>query len=491
MLVIEMDSITSIAKNTIVLLISRIILIMLGFFYTLYTARYLGTEGYGVLSFALALGGIFNVVSDLGLSTMATREISRDRQLANKYFMNASILKAVLIILASAAIVIFVNAARYPEKTIVVVYLITIYYILFSFVTLFYSIFQSYERMEYMSLGAIINSIMMLAGAFAAIYFKLDIVSFSSIYCISIALVLIYCLVICFKKFFIFRPDFSLDFCKKALAEAWPVGVVAICSIVSFRIGTVILSIVKGDSAVGIYGAAYTLSDTTTIVPTILAAAIFPTISKYHTTSRELFNTVAEKSVKYVFYLALPMAMVITIWAGPIIQAIYGDNFSGSIDVLRIIIWSAAVAYASMMLGTIMITANLQMISMKINIGTMILNIALNLLLIPIYGVLGTSLVSFMTVTFTVMVSVYILEKLDYNVNILKLYILPIGGVIIAGSLCFIMIQMQINLVLITLTGIALYSGIVLVKGIEKEELQLFTRVFGSYGRIKSLTRKH
>jgi O-antigen/teichoic acid export membrane protein len=146
MLVIKMDSITSLAKNTFVLLISRIILITLGFFYTLYTARYLGTAGYGVLSFALALGGIFNVFSDLGLSTLATREVARNPGRSGEYFSNFAAIKTLLIILASAAIIVLVNVSGYPQQTITVVYFITAYYIMFSFVNLFYSIFQAYEK---------------------------------------------------------------------------------------------------------------------------------------------------------------------------------------------------------------------------------------------------------------------------------------------------------------------------------------------------------
>ena len=56
-----MNTIQRIAKNTGVLLFAQIASYILGFFFVMYTARYLGAEGFGILSFALAFTGIFSV----------------------------------------------------------------------------------------------------------------------------------------------------------------------------------------------------------------------------------------------------------------------------------------------------------------------------------------------------------------------------------------------------------------------------------------------
>ena len=53
-----MSAVSKVAKNTTVLLIAQIISYVLAFFYTIYTARYLGASGFGIISSALALGAI-------------------------------------------------------------------------------------------------------------------------------------------------------------------------------------------------------------------------------------------------------------------------------------------------------------------------------------------------------------------------------------------------------------------------------------------------
>ena len=71
-----MNTIQRIAKNTGVLLVSRIASYTIGFFFIMYTARYLGAAGFGILSFALAFTGIFGVFSDLGLRQLTERDVA-------------------------------------------------------------------------------------------------------------------------------------------------------------------------------------------------------------------------------------------------------------------------------------------------------------------------------------------------------------------------------------------------------------------------------
>ena len=74
-----------IAKNTGVLLLADAIGKIFMFFFVIYTARYLGVAGFGILSFALAFTGIFGIFSDLGLQQLAIREIARNKSLVERY----------------------------------------------------------------------------------------------------------------------------------------------------------------------------------------------------------------------------------------------------------------------------------------------------------------------------------------------------------------------------------------------------------------------
>ncbi len=77
-----MSDVRNVARNTTWLFISYVVSSFFNFFYNMYIARYLKTNGYGELNFALAFVSIFNVLADLGISMLATREIARDNRWA-------------------------------------------------------------------------------------------------------------------------------------------------------------------------------------------------------------------------------------------------------------------------------------------------------------------------------------------------------------------------------------------------------------------------
>lgn len=73
-----MDPKRTVARNTLFLLAAAIFTNLAAFVWNVYLARYLGAAGFGVLSAALALTGVFSILADLGTGTYLTREIARD-----------------------------------------------------------------------------------------------------------------------------------------------------------------------------------------------------------------------------------------------------------------------------------------------------------------------------------------------------------------------------------------------------------------------------
>jgi O-antigen/teichoic acid export membrane protein len=82
--VININPVQRIFKNIGVLFIGQIAVYVFTFFYTVFTARYLGAEGYGTLTFALDFTSLLAIFSDFGLSTLMIREISRRKNLVSK-----------------------------------------------------------------------------------------------------------------------------------------------------------------------------------------------------------------------------------------------------------------------------------------------------------------------------------------------------------------------------------------------------------------------
>ena len=164
-----MNTVQRIAKNMAVLFIARIVSMLFGFFYVMYTARYLGPANYGILSFALALSGIFGVIANFGLDPLTVREVARDKSLARKYLANGIVLKLMFGSLTFLIVFLVVNLLGYPEITRKVVYIITLSTIIAGISNLFNDIYQAFERMEFMSIRQVLQSALSLVFAITAI----------------------------------------------------------------------------------------------------------------------------------------------------------------------------------------------------------------------------------------------------------------------------------------------------------------------------------
>ncbi|MCE7699712.1 MAG: flippase, partial [Methanobacterium paludis] len=329
-----MDTARRIAKNTVLLLVSQLLVSILFFLSMLYTARYLGANGFGILSTALALTVILGLFSDLGLNTLTTREVARDKSLANKYIGNTLVMKLFLAFVTFGSIEVVANLF-YSQDVLNVTYILALSVILDSFSSTFYSIFQAYEKMEYQSMGKVIGSFLLFVGVIISIYYGLSVVAFAYIYFVASSIILVYTFIVCVWKFLLPKIEIDLNFWRTTIFKALPLSLVLIFGVIYFRIDMVLLSILKGSSAVGIYSASYRLMDFLTFIPVVFTSSILPVLSRFYLSSENSLKVSYKLSFKYLFIIGLPIAVGITILANNIILLIYTAAFTESIISLQ------------------------------------------------------------------------------------------------------------------------------------------------------------
>lgn len=404
-----------IAKNTFVLLVATIISYILMFFINVYLARYLGVEGFGILSLAIALTGMATIFTDLGLNTLTIREVARNKILTRDYVINITVIKILLALLTLGIIFLTVNILGYSNEVSQVIYLITFSVIFTAFTNIFNSIFQAYELMEYISIGTIINSALLFTGVLIGISYNLDIFFFAGAYIIASLIVLCYSIFIYLRKFSIPKISINLSFWKLTLQEALPFGVTNIFGSIYYWIDSVMLSKMAGNEVVGWYNAAYRLMFVSLSIYTVYITAIFPVMSKFYKTSDEHLKFTYERSYKYLLIISLPIAFGTTLLANKFILLIYGDGYSNAILALQILIWTVPLLFINGLTGYVIGAVNRQMILTKITFIGMVLNIILNLILIPKFSFIGSSIATVVTELILCPLLIYPLFKEGYT----------------------------------------------------------------------------
>lgn len=474
-----MSTIKKLTKNIGLLTISYCLSYILGFIILAYSARYLGVENFGILSFALAFTSIFSVFIDLGINTLTTREVSRKKSLGNKFISNIIGMRLGLALLVLISIIIIINILNYNEKTIYVVYFTSIYMILSVFAQIFYSLFQSYEKMEYQALGNILYYIFLFIGVLIAINFNFNIIQFSMIYPIVSVLILIYVVIICIKKFTKPKLTFDFGFSKQLLNESWPFAITGISINIYNWIDTILLSIIIGQEAVGIYNAAYKLILWFIFIPAVFMLSVFPLMSRYYVSSENSLRYSFEKLVKIMAFIGIPIAFGTVLIANKVIIIIYGSQFISAVVPLQILIWSTVLIFIRNPYEKLLESSNKQFTVSKIFIIGIIFNIIANIIFIPKYSFFGAAIVNVITDLIIFILLIWSAKIINFSIsNETKLSIIKM---IIASILMSVVIQLVINLniiIIITIGALTYLLIVYLLKVADKNEIEMIKSIF-------------
>jgi O-antigen/teichoic acid export membrane protein len=469
-----MNTVQRIVKNTGVLFAAQIIAYLLAFVYMVDIARYLGPESFGIFSFATAVVLIFGIFADLGLSTLITRELSRDKSLEKIYIGNFIPIKVILSIIIYSILVLFGNLMGYPQVTLNVLYIFGLFMIINGFSQLFLGVFQAHEKMEYQSISLLINNSIIFLGVLYGISNGFNVEGFAFIYFIAAAVGLLFSFFIMQWKYSPPRLSFNLKFWRKSLTLAIPLSFAIVFSTIAFRVDTVLLGILQGNIAVGWYSAGFRLIDFLLFIPVIYSGAIFPVLAKFHVSSKDLLKILYEKSFKYLLVISIPIVAGTSILAKEIILILFQNSYSESIIALKILIWVIPFMFLINIFGVMFVSVNKQNLMLKITFVVMILNIGLNLIFIPLYSYVGTSIISVVTCVVESVICFYYLSNY-INIHMANLFLKPIVASIIMSIYMYFV---NLNLFLSIITATILYFGLlILFKTFNEEDYNIIKKL--------------
>ncbi len=471
-----MNTVRRVAKNSGILLAGKIIGQGISVITAIFLVRYLGPGNLGIYSFVFAYLCFFNIITDLGINQILVREVSRDRAGANKLIGNGVIIHIILSVFAISLACIIISFFHYPLKIRLLVYVASLSFLL-SFSSSYALIFQVDLRMEYSVLVSILSNLLKLVLIFYLIFLK------ASLFWFVIAIVIN----TFFASFFILylskrfiRPKFEVDLkiWKYLFKECWPIALIAGFIIIYHRIDQLMLFQMKGARALGYYSAAVKLPEALIIFPSAFMASAFPLMSQYFKTSLKSLTQTYTLSFKYLLMLIIPIAVGTTLLAGPIISLIYGEEFLSSVPALSILIWAEVFVFYSFVHYEIMIAVNKQRLYLLF-VGTgAAVNVILNLILIPGYGIAGASIATLISQALSAgLIIGYLLPATRvYNVAGCKSMLKPLAAALVMGIYVY---YLKFHLVLAVIGGAIIFIlTMLLIRGIDQQDIQLIKSLF-------------
>jgi O-antigen/teichoic acid export membrane protein len=473
----NMSTARTIAKSSVLLLVGQIVSLGIAAAYGIVLARYLGVTGFGLLSTAIAFTSVFTPFTSLGLSTLATREVARDKSLASKYLDNLIIIE---IALASGTFCLIALAAyvlRYPQETITLIYVLALSVVCAGFTGVFYSLFQAFERMEYQSLGLILSTGATFAVVMWGITARSGVVWFAFAYFVGSLAVAIYSLTVYSTKFSLPHIEVDLKFWRRILPEALPFALTGLFTTIYFYIDSVLLSVMRGAEAVGWYNAPYRLIMVLLFIPTVISTAVFPAMSRFHATANDSFRLIYKRYFKYMAIVSVPLGIGTTLLAGQIITLIFGVAYGNSAIALQILIWATVFIFLTAAFLRLFETSNRQMIVTKIAAVGMVENVTLDVILIPRFSYVGASIATAATELTVLLLCVFVSSRITYPLSKKDAAgLVKIGAASVLMGLLIVCLG-NLNLLSVFPAVLLYFTVLYLIRVVDKEDIAMFRSI--------------
>ncbi|PIX48809.1 MAG: hypothetical protein COZ53_02760 [Candidatus Altarchaeum sp. CG_4_8_14_3_um_filter_33_2054] len=393
-----MSQVRTTIKNIISLGSSNVINAILGIILIMYLARYFGPEGFGIYGFVYAFAQILSFSVEFGIYYIITREVARDKSLAMKYILSASIIKILLMLVVFLFIVGIVKLMNISQEKEILIYIISFSLFLTNFSQTFIGIFNAFEKMEYTALTTLIPSIIFVLLSLGVIFsgctlFKSKIIPVALVLVFAGIINVLISGIICFKK--IVKLDLkvktNLKFLKYLLKESFPLESQQIIALIYMQSFIIFLSMFQGDIATGIFKASYDLIKQLIAIPALTAFALYPVMSKLFVTSENDLKIVIKKATKFLFIICFFITIIGFVFADKIIVFLYGVEFLESIFMFQILIFAFLIQGTFYVVSYSILAANRQKYQTINAFITCVLAIVLNFLFIPTYGAFGAA----------------------------------------------------------------------------------------------------
>lgn len=407
-----------IARNSATLLASNIANKVIGFLVMLSVARFLGAEQFGLYTFVFAYVGVFGLLTDLGLSTVVSRELSKDETSGRLWLGNAIEVRCLV---SALSYVCCLGASLLYNGWSMRTSLIALSALSFLFMPLStsHAVFTARLRLYGPSIVNLFSRIVFLlavqwlarAGAAVSVLIALE---------VGLGGLTTVLLWLWSRRMLLpaYHPNLALI--RTMLAESLPLFMTSVFISLYFRIDVFFLEYLKGDSAVGSYAAAYRLTEAIPLAATALTSSLFPVICQVlHQGNKELLAKLVRGSQKTLIVMALPATMILAWYSFPIVRLLYGGRFDASAGALAILGYGQVFTYTNILCSTILVASKRGRVLMVITMGMVCLNALLNYLLIPLYGVPGAALTTVLTEFAGMVPLLFLTETLHGLANVL------------------------------------------------------------------------
>ncbi len=459
-------------RNTTILFVARTLARMLVLLVFLLQQHYLGAYRYGEFGVIVVFSNLSGIVSDLGLQIVYLREGSRDN--ARLKSLLAAVLAAKVPLLAASFLTLWLMAGADRPSLLFVFWPAFALMTATSVANVLRSTFFATGEIRYEAVATIMEALILLVGTFLVAHARLGLSAYLWVYAASYAATCVYAPLVIARRYF--RPEVHIDpvLVRQLLRLSLPFALVFFLNTVYFRIDVVILNAMRGPTQVGYYQAAYKFLDGFSFVPQTVMNAVFPALAVLHLGELERMRRAYTATCRLLALVAMPIALALGFGAGPLLTFLH--VYHQSVPSLQILAFALVFLFVNNTYVFGLGAMDRQGDTVRLSVMSIVVNVVLNLILIPLYsrpdGYLGSSWATVITEVFLLIAGYWMVRRrLDHQLPWLRPFLpIVVSGGLMAGII--LVLAGQSVFWTVPLAGLFYLGALVVTGGVTTEELR-------------------
>lgn len=407
-----------IAKNAGWLIAGRIYHMVLAFIVGLLTARYLGPSNYGLINYAATYASFFSSFCTLGINSIIVKNFVDHPEEEGETIGSAIVLRAISSVLSVIMILCITLIADKGETITHVVVLLCGIGVIFQVMDTLNYWFQSRLQSKYAAIAAMISCTMvsiykvwLLVTGKSVVWFAIS----TSIDYAVIALVLL----IIYKKNNGPKFIFSITKAKELFNSSYHFILAGLMVSIYASTDRFMLKQLLNEAEVGYYSTAVSVCSAWVFVLSAITDSIYPDILQSFNSDKNIFEKKNKQLYAIVFYVSITASCLLSVFAEPIVYMLYGNDYLLAAAPLRVITWYTAFSYLGVARNAWVVCYRKQNYLKYLYVGAAVLNVGLNMLMIPLWGASGAAAASLITQISTILVFPMFIRDLRPNVKLM------------------------------------------------------------------------
>lgn len=451
----------TVAKNTLWLAVSNIGGRLIKAAIIVYAARILGAAEWGIFSYAVTITAFLTVFTDFGINSILVRNSTRTddpderrKILSTSFFLKLAMLTfGVLLILFVAPRLTRLEGV---ESILPVVALILIFDSLREFG---FALNKVFEKMEKEAALFIFTNIAIVVFGFIFLSKAPTVKSFAYAYAIGTGLGAIATGIVLREKLKGLISSFNKKLTKTILFSAWPFAISGVLGVLMINTDILLIGNMLSADDVGLYSAADRIIQILYVLPSVFATSMLMTFSRLANRDNQKMRVVTEKIISLTLLAAIPISIGGFILGKEIVVFLFGGGYVGAALAFKILMLTLMVNFPSVIISNIIFSYDRQK-SLIVNsaLGGGI-NLVLDLIFIPIWGIAGSALVTLVAQLVSSSYLWWRLKKINYY-RILPYLRKVVTAAVVMAVWCLATLSFGVNLLVIIGGGILVYFGV-------------------------------